>query len=61
MNQLDQVKQFATVVADAHFDDAAFRYAINWEAMASDKLADGIHLFAADAVKLKKLIEGLRR
>jgi transaldolase len=38
------------------FNEAAFRYALNDDAMASDKLAEGIRLFAADAVKLEHLI-----
>ena len=29
-------------------------------AMASDKLSEGIRLFAADAIKLERLVEGLR-
>jgi transaldolase len=45
----------------AHFDEPAFRYALNDDAMASDKLAEGIRAFAADAVKLEKLIEERRR
>ena len=36
----------------------SFRYALNDDAMATDKLAEGIRAFAADAVKLEKLIEG---
>jgi len=38
------------------FNEAGFRYALNDDAMASDKLAEGIRLFAADAVKLERLI-----
>jgi transaldolase len=41
-------------------DEAAFRWALNDDAMATEKLAEGIRLFAVDAVKLEKLIEGLR-
>ena len=36
------------------------RFLVNDEAMATEKLAEGIRAFAADAVKLEKLIEGLR-
>ena len=36
------------------FDEAGFRYALNEDAMATEKLAEGIRLFAADAVKLEK-------
>ena len=41
-------------------DEAAFRWALNDDAMATEKLAEGIRLFAVDAVKLEGLIEGLR-
>ncbi|MFO1298705.1 MAG: transaldolase [Rubrivivax sp.] len=44
-----------------HYDEKAFRWALNEDAMASDKLAEGIRAFAADAVKLERLIEGLRK
>ncbi len=43
-----------------HYDEAGFRYALNEDAMATEKLAEGIRLFAADAVKLERLIEGAR-
>ena len=45
---------------DLRFDEVQFRYALNDDAMATEKLSEGIRLFAADAVKLEKLIEGLR-
>jgi transaldolase len=38
------------------FDEPAFRYALNDDAMATEKLAEGIRAFAADAVKLEKLM-----
>jgi transaldolase len=38
-------------------DEAAFRFALNEDAMATEKLAEGIRLFAIDAGKLDKLIE----
>jgi transaldolase len=34
-------------------DEAAFRWALNDDAMATEKLAEGIRLFAVDAVKLE--------
>ena len=37
-------------------DEAAFRYALNDDAMATEKLAEGIRNFVADQVKLEKLI-----
>jgi transaldolase len=50
----------AMILPKAHFSEAQFRYALNDDAMATEKLAEGIRLFAADAVKLEKLIEGLK-
>ncbi|MDI9329789.1 MAG: transaldolase [Alphaproteobacteria bacterium] len=38
------------------YDQASFRYALNEDAMATEKLAEGIRAFAADAVKLEALI-----
>ena len=40
-----------------HYDEAGFRYALNADAMATEKLAEGIRAFAADAIKLEQLIE----
>jgi transaldolase len=40
-----------------HHDEASFRWALNQDAMATEKLAEGIRAFAADAVKLDQLIE----
>ncbi|HWW05939.1 transaldolase [Collimonas sp.] len=42
------------------YDEAGFRYALNEDAMATEKLAEGIRGFAADAIKLDKIIEDLR-
>lgn len=39
-----------------NFDEAGFRYALNEDAMATEKLAEGIRAFAADAVKLEQLM-----
>ncbi|MGU7816790.1 transaldolase [Burkholderia sp. AW49-1] len=41
-------------------DEASFRFQLNDDAMATEKLAEGIRVFAADAVKLEKLIDALR-
>ena len=38
------------------YDEAGFRYAINEDAMATEKLAEGIRAFAADTVKLEQII-----
>lgn len=39
------------------YDEAGFRYALNEDAMATEKLAEGIRAFAADAIKLEKLMK----
>jgi transaldolase len=41
-------------------DEKAFRSMLNDDAMGTEKLAEGIRLFCADAVKLEKLIDVLR-
>ena len=52
----------AAQAADIHavaLNEASFRLALNDDAMATEKLAEGIRTFAVDAGKLEKLIEGL--
>ncbi|NNE91028.1 MAG: transaldolase [Verrucomicrobiales bacterium] len=39
-------------------DEKTFRYLLNEDAMATEKTAQGIRSFAADIVKMEKLIEG---
>jgi len=41
-------------------DEKTFRFLLNEDAMATEKLAEGIRAFCADSVKLKKMIEELR-
>lgn len=43
------------------YNEASFRFALNDDAMATEKLAEGIRAFAADAIKLDKMIEGLAK
>ena len=38
------------------FDEVAFRFALNEDAMATEKLAEGIRAFCVDAVKLDQLL-----
>ena len=42
-----------------HHGEASFRWALNEDAMATEKLAEGIRVFAADAGKLDQLIQRL--
>jgi transaldolase len=44
----------------APLSESAFRYALNEDAMATEKLAEGIRAFAVDAGKLDALIEAQR-
>jgi transaldolase len=39
-----------------NFDEVQFRFALNEDAMATEKLAEGIRAFCADAIKLEKLM-----
>ncbi len=43
------------------YDEPGFRYALNEDAMATEKLSEGIRGFNADIVKLEKLIEEKRK
>jgi len=43
-------------IPKVNYDEAAFRFALNEDAMATEKLAEGIRAFAADAVKLERLM-----
>ena len=44
-------------LAPVQYDEAGFRYALNEDAMATEKLAEGIRAFAVDAVKLEQLMQ----
>lgn len=39
-----------------HYDEASFRLALNNDAMATEKLSEGIRAFCVDAVKLEQLL-----
>ncbi len=57
---LDPLAARSTPVHAVTFNEASFRFALNDDAMASDKLAEGIRTFAVDAGKLDTLIEALK-
>ena len=40
-----------------HLDEKSFRFLLNEDAMATEKLAEGIRKFAADVVKLESMIK----
>jgi transaldolase len=56
---LDAEAAGALALDRVHFDEPAFRFAMNDDAMATEKLAEGIRAFAADSVKLDALIGAL--
>ena len=53
---LDADAARAMDLAPVHLDEASFRLALNEDAMATEKLAEGIRAFCADAVKLEALM-----
>ncbi len=57
---LDAEAARALDLPELHHDEAGFRWALNEDAMATEKLAEGIRAFAADAVKLDRLIDKAR-
>ena len=42
-----------------HYDEVGFRFALNQDAMATEKLAEGIRAFVADAIKLEQIIQAI--
>lgn len=43
-------------IVSVHYDEASFRFALNEDAMATEKLAEGIRAFAVDTRKLEDLL-----
>jgi transaldolase len=54
---LDADAAVAMDLPAVHHDEKSFRWALNEDAMATEKLAEGIRAFAADAGKLDRLIQ----
>jgi transaldolase len=54
---LDEADAKACDARAVSYNEASFRFAMNEDAMAGDKLAEGIRLFAADARALDALIQ----
>ena len=57
---LDPLAARAATLHAVSFNEASFRFALNQDAMAGDKLAEGIRTFGVDAGKLDALIEALK-
>jgi len=56
---LDAAAAHELPLQPVHFDEPGFRFALNEDAMATEKLAEGIRAFAVDAAKLDQLIRSL--
>ena len=54
--QLSAQAAQALPLEPVQFDEVAFRFALNEDAMATEKLAEGIRAFCVDAVKLDQLL-----
>jgi transaldolase len=50
----------ATTGGKMSLDEKSFRFMLNEDAMATEKLAEGIRAFCADSGKLKQIISGMR-
>ena len=55
--KLDPEKAKKTSAERLHLDEQTFRWHLNENAMATEKLSEGIRVFAKDSLKLKKMIE----
>ncbi len=58
--KLEPAKAKATSVARVSFDEKGFRFALNEDAMATEKTSEGIRVFAADIRKLEQAIAAKR-
>ena len=56
---LDAANAAALDLPAINFDEAGFRYALNEDAMATEKLAEGIRAFALDTLKLEQLMQAV--
>lgn len=56
VRKLDPAKARRAGVQKVSFDEKSFRFALNEDAMATEKTAEGIRLFSADIVKLEQLL-----
>ncbi|MDB5954156.1 MAG: tal [Ramlibacter sp.] len=54
---LDPAQAKSADIHPVQYDEAQFRWALNEDAMASEKLGEGIRTFGADAIKLERLIQ----
>jgi len=55
------VKDDSAAIEKIAIDEKTFRFMLNEDAMATEKLAEGIRAFVADSLKLKVMIEGMQK
>jgi transaldolase len=55
--KLSQEKQADSKLHKVSFNEQAFRLALNNDAMATEKLAEGIRLFCRDTVQLEQIVQ----
>lgn len=58
--KLDAQAAKAADIEKITLDEKTFRFQLNEDAMGTEKLAEGIRAFSADAIKLDKIVDGLR-
>ncbi|MES2423583.1 MAG: transaldolase [Pseudomonadota bacterium] len=59
LRALDPAAARALDLPAVNYDEAGFRFALNQDAMATEKLAEGIRAFVADAIKLEQLMQAV--
>jgi len=59
--KLDPAAAKSADIKKVSFDEKSFRFALNEDAMATEKTAEGIRTFAADIRKLEAIIAGKRK
>jgi transaldolase len=60
VRKLEPAKAKTAEIKQVSFDEKGFRFALNEDAMATEKTSEGIRVFAADIVKLEQLIRQKR-
>jgi transaldolase len=59
--KLDVASAKSADIKKVSFDEKSFRFALNEDAMATEKTSEGIRTFAADIRKLEALIAAKRK
>ncbi|HEY4302172.1 MAG TPA: transaldolase [Candidatus Didemnitutus sp.] len=60
VRKLDPAKAAATDLKKVSYDEKSFRFALNEDAMATEKTAEGIRVFSADIRKLEQVLAAKR-